>query len=106
MRENRVVQEFSTAAAVLAEKLRAELLDGTLQPGTRLREDELAERFAVGRYTVRSALRTLVTAGLLEHEVNRGARVTELSSPRLDHLPESRPILETASPPTRTPPPP
>jgi len=28
------MQELSTAAAVLAEKLRAELLDGTLQPGT------------------------------------------------------------------------
>jgi DNA-binding GntR family transcriptional regulator len=97
MWENRVVQELSTAAAVLAEKLRAELLDGTLQPGTRLGEDALAERFAVGRYTVRSALRTLVTAGLLEHEVNRGARVTELSPARVDELYEYRTILEVGS---------
>src|SRR5260370_10323164 len=97
MRENRVVQELSTAAAGLAEKLHAELLDGTLQPGTHLREDALAERFAVGRYTVRSALRTLVTAGLLEHEVNRGARVTKLSPARVDELYEYRTILEVGS---------
>jgi len=97
MWENRVVQELSRAAAVLAEDLRAELLDGTLQPGTPLREEALAERFAVGRYTVRSALRTLVSAGLLEHEVNRGARVTELSPARVDELYEYRTILEAGS---------
>jgi len=92
-----VVQELSTAAAVLAEKLRAELLDGTLQPGTRLREEAIAERFAVGRYTVRSALRTLVAAGLLEHEANRGARVPQLSPARVDELYEYRTILEVGS---------
>src|SRR5260370_37079407 len=42
--ENRVMQELSTAAAGLPEKLRAELLDGTLQPGSPLREMALAER--------------------------------------------------------------
>jgi DNA-binding GntR family transcriptional regulator len=92
-----VLQELSTAAAVLAEKLRAELLDGTLPPGTPLREEALAERFGAGRYTVRSALRLLVTAGLLEHEVNRGARVPELSPARVDELYEYRTILETGS---------
>lgn len=88
------MQELSTAAAVLADKLRAELLNGTLPPGTPLREEAIAERFAVGRYTVRSALRTLVSAGLVEHEVNRGARVTELTPGRVDELYEYRTILE------------
>ena len=92
-----MVQELSMAAAVLAEKLRAELLDGTLPPGARLKEEALAERFAVGRYTVRSALRTLVAAGMLEHEVNRGARVPELSAARVDELYEYRTILEVGS---------
>jgi DNA-binding GntR family transcriptional regulator len=85
------------AAAVLADRLRGELLDGTLPPGTRLREEALAERFAVGRYTVRSALRTLVAAGLIEHELNRGARVLELSPARVDELYEYRTILEVGS---------
>jgi DNA-binding GntR family transcriptional regulator len=91
------MRDLSMAAAVLAERLREELLDGRLPPGTRLKEDVLAERFAAGRYTVRSALRTLVAAGLLEHEANRGARVPELSSARVDELYEYRTILEVGS---------
>lgn len=97
MWDNAVVRDLSTAAAVLAERLREELLDGTLPAGTRLKEEALAERFAVGRYTVRSALRTLVAAGLLEHEANRGARVPELSPARVDELYEYRTILEVGS---------
>lgn len=91
------MQELSAAAAVLAEKLRQELLDGTLPAGTRLKEEALAERFAAGRYTVRSALRTLVAAGMLEHEPNRGARVPELLPGRVDELYEYRTILEVGS---------
>lgn len=96
MWDNAVVRDLSTAA-VLAERLHEELLDGTLPTGTRLKEEALAERFAVGRYTVRSALRTLVAAGLLEHEANRGARVPELSPSRVDELYEYRTILEVGS---------
>ena len=91
------MRELSTAAAVLAEKLRRELLDGTLPAGARLKEEDLAERFGVGRYTVRSALRTLVAAGLLEHEVNRGARVPVLLPARVDELYEYRTVLEVGS---------
>jgi DNA-binding GntR family transcriptional regulator len=97
MWENVAVRDLSTAATVLADKLREELLDGTLPPGTRLKEEALAERFAAGRYTVRSALRTLVAAGLLEHEANRGARVPELSPERVDELYQYRTILEVGS---------
>jgi DNA-binding GntR family transcriptional regulator len=82
------------AATVLAERLRGELLAGTLPAGTRLKEEALAERFGVGRYTVRSALRTLVADGMLEHEANRGARVPHLSQARVDELYEYRTILE------------
>jgi DNA-binding GntR family transcriptional regulator len=91
------MRELSTAAATLAHKLRAELLDGTLPPGTRLKEEELAERFAAGRYTVRSALRTLVAAGLLEHVPNRGARVPFLLPARVDELYAYRTVLEVGA---------
>lgn len=88
------MRELSSAATVLADKLRAELLDGSLRPGARLKEEELAERFAAGRYTVRSALRTLVAAGLLEHEAHRGARVPELLPARVNELYDYRTVLE------------
>jgi len=82
---------------VIAGKLRDQLLNGSLRPGDRLKEEELAERFQVGRYTVRSAFRTLVAAGLLEHEANRGARVPVLTRARVDELYEYRTILELGS---------
>ncbi|MDT7682479.1 MAG: Bacterial regulatory protein gntR family, partial [Pseudonocardiales bacterium] len=58
------MRELSAAAALLADQLRDELLSGEIAPGSRLKEEHLAQRFRVGRYTVRSALRTLVANGL------------------------------------------
>jgi DNA-binding GntR family transcriptional regulator len=91
------VRELSGSAAAIADRLREELLSGALLPGQRLKEEELAERFRVGRYTVRSALRTLVDARLLVHETNRGAEVPTLHSERVDELYEYRTILEVGS---------
>ena len=91
------MRELSAAAAVLADRLRDELLSGELSPGSRLKEEHLAQRFRVGRYTVRTALRTLVANGLLEHEPNRGARVPELCQERVDQLYAYRTVLEVGS---------
>jgi len=91
------VRELSAAAAVLADRLRDELLSGELSPGSRLKEEHLAQRFRVGRYTVGTALRTLVANGLLEHEPNRGARVPELCQERVDQLYAYRTVLEVGS---------
>jgi DNA-binding GntR family transcriptional regulator len=91
------VRELSASAEVIADKLRHQLLDGSFRPGDRLKEEELAERFRVGRYTVRSALRTLVASGLLEHEANRGAEVPVLTRARVDELYEYRTVLEVGS---------
>jgi len=88
------VRELSASAAVISARLRDELLSGALRPGDRLKEEELAERFRVGRYTVRSALRTLVDARLLEHETNRGVEVPHLHAARVDELYEYRTVLE------------
>jgi DNA-binding GntR family transcriptional regulator len=62
-----------------------------------VKEEEVAERFHAGRYTVRSALRTLVAARLLEHEPNRGARVPVLRREHVDELYEYRTVLEVGS---------
>ena len=85
------------AAEHVAEELRTALLDGTLPPGSHLSEEQLAERFAVGRYTVRSALRSLVTLGLLVHERHRGAFVPALSGERVDELFAYRSVVELGS---------
>jgi DNA-binding GntR family transcriptional regulator len=59
-------------------RLRHELVAGRLEPGRRLREQELAEALAVSRTPVREAVRRLAQEGLLELEANRGVRVPEL----------------------------
>ena len=84
----------STAAERVAVQLRDELLDGRYAAGTRLREEELAERFEVARHTVRSAIRLLVERGLVVHERNRGAEVPPLTQARIDEIFGFRKVLE------------
>jgi DNA-binding GntR family transcriptional regulator len=76
----------STAPERVAMQMRDELLDGRYAAGTRLREEELAERFEVGRHTVRAAIRLLVERGLVVHERNRGAEVPPLTQGRIDEI--------------------
>src|SRR4051794_27391517 len=59
-------------------KLREEIREGRLQPGDRLREIELAERFAVSRTPIREALKRLVAEGLVVFSQPRGLTVAEL----------------------------
>lgn len=83
-----------TAPERVAEALRGELLDGVHPVGTRFREEDLAERFDVGRHTVRSGLRLLVERGLVVHERHRGAVVAPLSRRRIDEVFDYRKVLE------------
>lgn len=57
------------------ERLRAEILDGTLAPGTRLDDDELAARLRCSRTPVREALSDLAHIGLVELRPSRYTRV-------------------------------
>lgn len=58
---------------------------GKLKPNDRLpSEDEMAERYAVSKATVRQALNDLVVAGLLRREQGRGTFIAE---PRLEQGP-------------------
>jgi hypothetical protein len=55
--------------------LRDAVLDGTLEPGERLHDDELVTWLGVSRTPVRSALDRLRAAGLVEFSANRCTRV-------------------------------
>ena len=81
----------------VASLLRDELLEGVHPAGTRLREELLAERFDVGRHTVRAALRMLVERGLVVHERHRGAVVPPLSRRRIDEIFDFRIVLEVGA---------
>src|ERR1700722_16545817 len=64
--------EISTQTERLAEGIAELVLSGEFQPGLRLDEHMLAERYGVSRTPVREALRQLASTGLIE--VSRSCR--------------------------------
>ena len=79
------------------DELRAELLNGVLCPGTKLRMVELARRFEVSQSVVREALTRLAEQGLAVASPQRGFRVRELSVEDIAGLTESRVEIESAA---------
>lgn len=58
------------------EKIHAAIMDGTLEPGERLNDDELIAWLGVSRTPIREALSQLARAGLIEMAPNRYTRIT------------------------------
>jgi DNA-binding GntR family transcriptional regulator len=78
----------------VAADLRARILSGELPPGSRLREEALADRYEVARHTLRAALRALAAERLAVVEPHRGVRVAALDDADLLALFELRAALE------------
>ncbi|MBS1887616.1 MAG: GntR family transcriptional regulator [Actinobacteria bacterium] len=76
----------STTGEEVADALREQIMDGTLAPGTPLREVGLAEEFDVSRRTVQDALAVLAGERLVRHERHRGARVAQLTRADVEDL--------------------
>lgn len=77
------------------ERLRSEILEGTFAPGDRLPEITLAERYSVGRGSIRSALVELRAEGLVDIEANRGALVRRIGLAEAIEIAEARKVLES-----------
>jgi len=70
-----VDEQLSTAAA---ERIRVQILDGTLPTGSRLpAERVLSEEFGISRTALRDALQTLEATGFVEVRAGRGRYVTD-----------------------------
>lgn len=80
--------------AFIVERLRQDILSGSLTPGFRLIECDLTARFAVSRGPVREALRRLAAEGLIEHWPHRGALVRRLSARGIRELFQIRVEIE------------
>lgn len=63
----------------IASELRTRILNGTLPPGERIRQEEVAEDFGASRLPVRDALRRLEADGLVTIVANTGAWVSKLN---------------------------
>lgn len=70
----------------IIEQLRSDILTGLFQPGERISETSLVERFQVSRTPIREALQQLVHEGLLESKPNCGVRVVQSVPGEVDEL--------------------
>jgi DNA-binding GntR family transcriptional regulator len=86
-----LVQNASVAATEL---IREAIVDGRLEPGRRLKEEELARELGISRTPVREALLMLQAEGLVDAIPNRGSLVRVHTPEDLDDLYQLRALLE------------
>ena len=79
---------------VVADQLRAAILEGRLKPGEWLRQERLAQELGVSQMPVREALKELAAEGLIEHVPYRGVRVIEFDLDDVADLYDHRAFLE------------
>lgn len=84
-------------SAWLYDQMRTLIIEGTLPPGSRLRERELAERFNVSRMPLREALPQLEAEGFVVTSTRRGAIVTQLTLRDVSELFDVRLGVEVAA---------
>jgi DNA-binding GntR family transcriptional regulator len=79
------------------QRLKDAIRKGTLAPGTRVREVEIAERFGISRTPAREAIRRLETEGLVSFVPRHGAVISKLDHQETMELYDLREILEGAA---------
>jgi DNA-binding GntR family transcriptional regulator len=90
MSDDRELPQGQSAYRRLLEDIRT----GTLLPGARLRETDLADRLGISRTPVREAIRQLEADGLVTHLPRQGATIRSLDHAEVVELYEMRAVLE------------
>ncbi len=78
----------------VADRLRADIHEGRIQPGEWLRQERIAQEYGVSQMPVREAFKELVAEGILEQYPYRGVRVVQLSAADVEDLYATRSFLE------------
>jgi len=86
--------EQRTLGDEAADRLRAAIRNGVLQPGTRLIERDLAERLGMSRIPIREAIQRLVEEGLARKLPHRGAQVYTPTREEIEEISSLRVVLE------------
>jgi DNA-binding GntR family transcriptional regulator len=74
--------------------IRDRIIQGSLERGARIHQEDLAEELGVSRTPVREALRRLAAEGLVEMRTNRGARVADVCQSDMQSAYEARLVIE------------
>ncbi|MBZ4688227.1 MAG: hypothetical protein PWQ96_872 [Clostridia bacterium] len=88
------LNSYKPLREIVFETLRTAIIDGTLQPGERLMEVQLAEDLGVSRTPVREAIRKLELEGFVVMVPRKGAYVSSLSLKDITDVFEIRASLE------------
>ena len=98
-RLDRIIAETAarklTAQDLVLTSMREAILTAALPPGTRLRQEKLADVFGTSRIPVREALRALEYEGLVTSLPYRGFTVTELDADDIEEVYDLRILLES-----------
>lgn len=84
----------ATIASVISRALAERIVAGTIEPGTKLRQEHVAEEFGASQVPVREAFRHLESQGLVTSEPRRGVRVAGFSLDEVKEVAEMRAALE------------
>lgn len=88
------IERHQTLREKILETIRDAILKGSLKPGERVSEPELAERFGISRTPIREAFRQLESEGYLEVMPRKGAVVASLSERDVVEFYSIKSILE------------
>lgn len=92
--KRKVVKSHQTLREKILENIRDAILKGTLKPGERVSEPDLAERYGISRTPIREAFRQLESEGYLTVVPRKGAVVTALSERDVAEFYEIKSMLE------------
>jgi len=88
------IERHQTLREKILETIREAILKGSLKPGEKVAEPELAERFGISRTPIREAFRQLESEGYLTVIPRKGAVVTSLSERDVEEFYAIKSILE------------
>ncbi len=90
----KAIERHQTLREKILETIRDAILKGTLKPGERVSEPDLAERFGISRTPIREAFRQLESEGYLQVVPRKGAVVASLSERDIEEFYAIKIILE------------
>ena len=89
-----MADKVETLGDVTFKRLKAMILDGTLEPGTRLSEKKFADHLGVSRTPVREAIGQLVSEGLAKRSAGSAPVVSSVSLNEIMEILHVRSLLE------------
>ena len=89
-----MTEKIETLGDATFKRLKAMILDGTLEPGTRLSEKKFADHLGVSRTPVREAIGQLVSEGLAKRSAGSAPVVSSVSLNEIMEILHVRSLLE------------